>query len=34
LAAMSHLHDSVEEPEYTTNVNGVWTLRILRQLDY
>ena len=23
LAAMSHLHDSVEEPEYTTNVNGV-----------
>ena len=29
LAAMSHVHVSFEEPEYTANANGLGTLRIL-----
>lgn len=29
LAAMSHVHVSFEEPEYTANVDGIGTLRIL-----
>ena len=29
LAAMSHVHVSVEEPEYTANADGIGTLRIL-----
>ena len=29
LAAMSHVHVSFEEPEYTANADGIGTLRIL-----
>lgn len=29
LAAMSHVHVSFEEPEYTANTDGIGTLRIL-----
>ncbi len=32
LAAMSHVHVSFEEPEYTANADGIGTLRILEAL--
>ena len=32
LAAMSHVHVSFEEPEYTANVDGIGTLRILEAI--
>src|SRR4028119_1606752 len=32
LAAMSHVHVSFEEPEYTANADGIGTLRILEAI--
>jgi GDPmannose 4,6-dehydratase len=32
LAAMSHVHVSFDSPEYTTNVNGLGTLRLLEAI--
>ncbi len=32
LAAMSHVHVSFEEPEYTANADGIGTLRILEEV--
>ena len=34
LGAMSHVAVSFDSPEYTADINGIGTLRLLKQLDY
>ena len=34
LGAQSHVRVSFDSPEYTANVDGIGTLRILKQLEF